>query len=109
VWGTPAINVVVTAEHRPIEKTHRTAFSARQGRPGLAPACAEFRRIDPLKIFRHAEKFHWVFDHLQKMWSRQEKRYISRACYDASGGIEGALAQRVETIFESLTDGRRLA
>jgi hypothetical protein len=38
------------------------------------------------------------------MWSRQEKRYISRACYDASGGIEGALAQRVETIFESLTE-----
>jgi hypothetical protein len=44
MWGTPAINVVVTAEHRPIEKTRRAAFSARQGRPGLrlpVPSSAE--------------------------------------------------------------------
>jgi hypothetical protein len=41
---------------------------------------------------------------LREMWGRQEKRKITRKSYDAIGGVEGALAQREETIFAATTE-----
>jgi WD40 repeat protein len=40
---------------------------------------------------------------LREMWTRQEHGRISRASYDAIGGVEGALAARAQAIFEELT------
>jgi WD40 repeat protein len=40
---------------------------------------------------------------LREMWGRQQKRCITRASYDAIGGVEGALAQRAQAIFEAAT------
>lgn len=42
---------------------------------------------------------------LREMWGRQENRTVTRQSYDAIGGVEGALAQRAETIFGKLTGG----
>ena len=42
---------------------------------------------------------------LREIWGRQENRTITRVSYDAIGGIEGALAQRAEAIFTTLTEG----
>jgi hypothetical protein len=41
---------------------------------------------------------------LREMWGRQEKRTITRKGYDDIGGVEGALAQRAETIFVAMTE-----
>src|SRR5271167_3240620 len=41
---------------------------------------------------------------LREMWGRQEKRKITRKSYDDIGGVEGALAQRAETIFAAMTE-----
>jgi hypothetical protein len=40
---------------------------------------------------------------MREMWGRQERRRITRASYDAIGGVEGALARRAQAIFEELT------
>jgi len=40
---------------------------------------------------------------LREMWGRLDKRRMTRATYQAIGGVEGALAQRAQSIFESLT------
>ncbi|MGO1077255.1 nSTAND1 domain-containing NTPase [Inquilinus sp. CA228] len=42
---------------------------------------------------------------LREMWGRQEKGKITRRCYDNIGGVEGALAQRAEAVFATLTGG----
>jgi tetratricopeptide (TPR) repeat protein len=41
---------------------------------------------------------------LREMWGRQEQRKITRKSYDEIGGVEGALAQRAETIFSAMTE-----
>ena len=41
---------------------------------------------------------------LREMWARQEARTITHKSYSAIGGVEGALAQRAETVFAALTD-----
>jgi signal transduction histidine kinase len=41
---------------------------------------------------------------LREMWGRQENRRITRKSYDDIGGVEGALAQRAEAIFATMTD-----
>jgi WD40 repeat protein len=41
---------------------------------------------------------------LREVWGRQEQRRITRTSYDAIGGVEGALAQRAETIFAAMTE-----
>jgi hypothetical protein len=40
---------------------------------------------------------------LREMWARQQNRKITRKSYDEVGGIEGALAQRAEAIFSTIT------
>jgi WD40 repeat protein len=40
---------------------------------------------------------------LREMWARQERKTITRKSYDEIGGVEGALAQRAETVFAGLT------
>jgi WD40 repeat protein/ABC-type oligopeptide transport system ATPase subunit len=40
---------------------------------------------------------------LREMWGRQERKRITRKSYDEIGGVEGALAQRAETVFAGLT------
>jgi WD40 repeat protein len=40
---------------------------------------------------------------LREMWGLQEKRKVTRKSYDNIGGIQGALAQRAETIFAAMT------
>jgi tetratricopeptide (TPR) repeat protein len=40
---------------------------------------------------------------LREMWGRQERKKITRKSYDEIGGVEGALAQRAETVFGGLT------
>jgi hypothetical protein len=40
---------------------------------------------------------------LREMWGRQQDRKISRKSYEEIGGVEGALAQRAETVFAGLT------
>src|SRR5262249_39629660 len=40
---------------------------------------------------------------LREMWGRLEKRRITRATYKAIGGVEGALAQRAQAIYEEFT------
>jgi Novel STAND NTPase 1 len=40
---------------------------------------------------------------LREMWRRQERKKITRKSYDEIGGVEGALAQRAETVFAGLT------
>src|SRR5262249_17596515 len=42
---------------------------------------------------------------LREMWSRQQRKTITRKSYDEIGGVEGALAQRAETGFAGLTKG----
>ena len=42
---------------------------------------------------------------LREMWGRQERKKITRKSYDEIGGVEGALAQRAETVFSVLTKG----
>jgi len=44
---------------------------------------------------------------LREMWGRQEKKCVTRAAYDAIGGVEGALAQRAQAAFEELTKNGR--
>jgi hypothetical protein len=41
---------------------------------------------------------------LREMWGRLEKPLMTRADYDAIGGVEGALAKRAQAIFEASTD-----
>jgi hypothetical protein len=41
---------------------------------------------------------------LREMWGRQENGRITRKSYDDIGGVEGALAQRAEAIFATLTE-----
>jgi WD40 repeat protein len=41
---------------------------------------------------------------LREMWGRQEQRKIAHKGYDDIGGVEGALAQRAETIFAAMTE-----
>jgi WD40 repeat protein len=41
---------------------------------------------------------------LREMWGRQHNRKITRKSYDEIGGVEGALAQRAETIFAAMTE-----
>jgi ABC-type oligopeptide transport system ATPase subunit len=43
---------------------------------------------------------------LREMWGRQEGRQIARRMYDAIGGVEGALAQHAEAVFDELTKNR---
>lgn len=40
---------------------------------------------------------------LREMWGRLEKPLMTRADYDAIGGVEGALAKRAQAIFEAVT------
>ena len=40
---------------------------------------------------------------LREMWGRQQNSRITRKSYDEIGGVEGALAQRAETIFAAMT------
>jgi formylglycine-generating enzyme required for sulfatase activity len=40
---------------------------------------------------------------LREMWGRQERKKITRKSYDEIGRVEGALAQRAETVFARLT------
>jgi conflict system STAND superfamily ATPase/WD40 domain-containing protein len=40
---------------------------------------------------------------LREMWGRLDSRRMTRAAYDAIGGVEGALAQRAQAIFDALT------
>jgi WD40 repeat protein len=40
---------------------------------------------------------------LREMWGRLDHRRMTRACYDAIGGVEGALAQRAQAIYDALT------
>ncbi len=42
---------------------------------------------------------------LREMWGRQRNARITRRSYDDIGGVEGALAQRAETIFAAMTGG----
>jgi energy-coupling factor transporter ATP-binding protein EcfA2 len=41
---------------------------------------------------------------LQEMWGRLDKRCMTRASYEAIGGVEGALARRAQDIYHSLTE-----
>jgi WD40 repeat protein len=41
---------------------------------------------------------------LREMWARQQNRKITRKSYDDIGRVEGALAQRAETIFARMTE-----
>jgi hypothetical protein len=41
---------------------------------------------------------------LREMWGRQQNRKITRKAYDEIGGVEGAVAQRAETIFAAMTE-----
>lgn len=41
---------------------------------------------------------------LREMWGRQENSKITRKSYDDIGGVEGALAQRAETIYAAMTE-----
>jgi formylglycine-generating enzyme required for sulfatase activity/energy-coupling factor transporter ATP-binding protein EcfA2 len=41
---------------------------------------------------------------LREMWARLEIPQMTRANYDAIGGVKGALAQRAQAIFDSLTN-----
>jgi WD40 repeat protein len=40
---------------------------------------------------------------LREMWGRLDRRCMTRAGYDAIGGVEGALAQRAQAIYDALT------
>src|SRR5262249_21374921 len=40
---------------------------------------------------------------LREMWSRLDRPCMTRAVYDAIGGVEGALAQRAQAIYDALT------
>jgi WD40 repeat protein len=40
---------------------------------------------------------------LREMWGQQQKRCVTRASYDAIGGVEGALAQHAQAIYDSAT------
>ena len=44
---------------------------------------------------------------LREMWGRQQGRKITHGSYLEIGGVEGALAQRAETVFAGLTDNGR--
>jgi hypothetical protein len=41
---------------------------------------------------------------LREMWGRLDKPCMTRANYDAIGGVEGALAKHAQAIFEGLTE-----
>jgi len=41
---------------------------------------------------------------LREIWGRQENSKITRKSYDDIGGVEGALAQRAEAIFATMTE-----
>lgn len=43
---------------------------------------------------------------LREMWARQQRSCITRASYEAIGGVDGAVAQRAEAIFSSLTKAK---
>ena len=40
---------------------------------------------------------------LREMWSMQQGRCIAREAYDSIGGVQGALARRAQTIFDTQT------
>jgi formylglycine-generating enzyme required for sulfatase activity len=40
---------------------------------------------------------------LREMWERLDKRRMTRAVYEMIGGVEGALAQRADAIYDALT------
>jgi formylglycine-generating enzyme required for sulfatase activity len=40
---------------------------------------------------------------LREMWGRLDKRRMTRAIYEEIGGVEGALAQRAQVIYDALT------
>src|SRR5258708_15379926 len=40
---------------------------------------------------------------LREMWGRLDKRRMTRAIYEAIGGVEGALAKRAQAIYDTLT------
>jgi WD40 repeat protein len=40
---------------------------------------------------------------LREMWGRLDRRRMTRATYDAIGGVEGALAQRAQAIYDAQT------
>jgi hypothetical protein len=40
---------------------------------------------------------------LREMWSRLDRRRMTRIAYDAIGGVEGALAKRAQAVYEALT------
>ena len=44
---------------------------------------------------------------LREMWGRLEKRLMTRGDYDAIEGVEGALAQRAQAIFDGRRNSRR--
>src|SRR6516165_3169468 len=44
---------------------------------------------------------------LREMWSLQQSRCIDRTAYDATGGVEGALARRAQSIFDAQTQTGR--
>src|SRR5262249_51122248 len=39
---------------------------------------------------------------LREMWRRLERPCMTRAIYDAIGGVEGALAQRAQAVYDAL-------
>ena len=64
--------------------------------PGLAGAILEIveRRPGSLPLLQFA---------LREMWGRLKTPLMTRADYDAIGGVEGALAKRAQAIFEDVT------
>lgn len=125
--GTPDICLVLTlrADFYGRALLHRPLADALQGRvENLGPMSREELR---LAIEKPAEKATVSFEPglietllddvenkpgslpllqfaLREMWGRQEHRKITRKSYDDIGGVEGALAQRAETIFAVMTE-----
>jgi len=40
---------------------------------------------------------------LREMWGQQQKRCVTRVSYDVIGGVEGALAEQAQAIYDSAT------